>query len=172
MSEMSDESNATRRSFLKGGAVLAAPLAVALPTAAIAADDRAVRLRHLEDEAAIRALHRDWLRHVNGGAGNAAALFASAAAARCLDSAVCGIVPDHASDAGHIDIAADGRRATGQFPCMVETSSPIAPENTLAQMVLAQGGGIVRESARRLVSTDYVKQGEHWSIAGIELRSA
>ncbi len=169
---MTDDSIATRRSFLKGGAILAAPLAVALPTAAIAADDRAERLRRLEDEAAIRALHQDWLRSVNDRSADSASLFVNAQAAACLDGAVCGIAADHMADAGQIALAADGRRATGRFVCMVETQSHIAPDGTLAQMALAQGGGVVRQRERKLISADYAKAGDRWVIAGIALGEA
>jgi hypothetical protein len=168
---MTDDSNATRRSFLKGGAILAAPLAIAIPTAAIAADDRAERLKRLEDEAAIRALHRDWLRRVNGSSADIESLFVSAKAARCLDDAVCGIAPDHA-EAELIEVAADGKCATGRFVCMVETQNALAPDSTLAQMALAQGGGIMRQSERKLVSADYVKAGARWAISEITLREA
>lgn len=165
---MTDQTNATRRAFLKGGAVLAAPLAVAVPGAALAADDQAERLRRLEDEAAIRALHRAWMRQVNAR-GETAALFSDARAARCLDDAVCGIAAD-ADETGGIEIVADGRRAKGSFVCVVEIESRLAPQNTFARMALAQGGGVTRTSERRLVEADYVKIGENWAIAGIETR--
>ena len=167
---MRDDRDSTRRTFLKGSAILAAPLVMTVPAAAIAADDRAARLQQLEDEAAIRALHQDWLRRVNGRDADMAGLFANAGAARCLDGAVCGIAnaPDARDD--RIEIAADGKRATGRFLCLVETESHIAPDSTLAQMALAQGGGVIREQATRLVSADYVKAGDRWAIAGIALR--
>lgn len=161
----------SRRSFLKGGAIIAAPLAVAMPAAAIAADGRAERLRRLEDEAAIRALHQDWLRRVNAR-GPADALFVDASAARCLDDAVCAIAPDHAAEAERIDIAEDGKRATGRFTCLIETETRLLPENTFAQMALAQGGGVTRTSERREVRADYVKLGQSWAIAKIETRAA
>ena len=57
-----------RRSFLKTGALAAAPLAVAVPTAAFAADDGSkAKLARFEDERTIAALHRDVLRQVNRG---------------------------------------------------------------------------------------------------------
>lgn len=168
---MSNDREPTRRAFLKGGAVLAAPLALATPAAAIAADDRAGRLRRLEDEAAIRALHQDWLRRVNGG-DDAAGLFVDARAARCLDAAVCGLTGDPAAMADTVEIAPDGRHANGRFLCILETERRVAPDSTLAQMALAQGGGVVRERARRLVSAAYVKAGDRWTIARVTLREA
>ena len=44
-----------RRSFLKTGAIVAAPLAAAAPVAALAGDDSAARLARLEDERAFPA---------------------------------------------------------------------------------------------------------------------
>ena len=71
------DKTSTRRSFLKGGALLVAPLAAAAPPAILADDALKVRLARLEDEAAIRELHQTWLRRVNAGADDAAArLFA------------------------------------------------------------------------------------------------
>ncbi|MGZ5792642.1 MAG: twin-arginine translocation signal domain-containing protein, partial [Croceibacterium sp.] len=56
-----------RRSFLKTGAIAAAPLAVAMPTAALADDGSHARLARLEDEKAIAALHREVVGQVNRG---------------------------------------------------------------------------------------------------------
>ncbi|MBN8830889.1 MAG: hypothetical protein J0G94_09740 [Sphingomonadales bacterium] len=169
-SEMTEAGTSSRRAFLKGGAIVAAPLAVAIPGAAIAADEREARLRRLEDEAAIRALHQDWLRRVNARTA-ADALFVDASAAQCLDAAVCAIAPDHAAEAERIEIAEDGKRATGRFTCLIETETRLLPENTFAQMALAQGGGITRTSERREVRANYVKLGQSWAIATIETRA-
>ena len=66
-----------RRSFLKSGALVAAPIAaVGVPAAALAGDDSRALLARLEDERAIEALHRSFLRHVNGS-GDCAKLVAS-----------------------------------------------------------------------------------------------
>ena len=167
---MDDRSIPTRRAFLKGGAILAAPLAIAVPAAAMASDDKAVRLQRLEDEAAIRALHRDWLGRVNAGEP-AADLFVRADAAHCLDSAVCALTADPASP-DMIEIAGDGSHATGQFRCTVETQSRLAPHNIFAQMALAQGGGITRTSQQQLVIAGYVKADDRWLIATVEMRAA
>ncbi|MGC2506997.1 MAG: hypothetical protein WA369_10075, partial [Candidatus Acidiferrales bacterium] len=74
---MSKEPDSTRRSFLKGGALLAAPLAAAMPAAMVADDGTKARLAKLENEAAIRALHQAWLRSIDTGARDeVASLFA------------------------------------------------------------------------------------------------
>ena len=53
---MDKTSTTDRRAFLKVGAIVAAPLAVAAPVAALAGDDSKAKLARLEDERAIEAL--------------------------------------------------------------------------------------------------------------------
>lgn len=167
---MSTRTISTRRSFLKGGAIAAAPLAVALPPAALAADARAARLQRLEDEAAIAALQRDWLRSVNAGDGvGAAALFADPRAAR-LDKAVRSIAP--AGEDERLEIAPDGLSAVARHAVTVETVSELERSCTLAQMAHAQGMGTVRATAPRVLHARYVKVGDGWVIERIELAAA
>ncbi|GEM_PF-546956 len=171
---MNDESISTRRSFLKGGAILAAPLAaIGAPAAAMAAsagaDERAERLARLEDEKAIRALHVRWMHSVSSGdAAGTAQLYANGACA----AAVTGIAavspgPDGAAEAA-LEIAADGRKASARYATTVETETVIAPDNTLAQMLHAQGEGVVRSREARVLAADYVKTRDGaWAIAGL-----
>jgi hypothetical protein len=63
---MNDKRTTDRRSFLKTGAVAAAPLAVAAPVVALAGDDSRAKLARLEDERAVEALQRKFLRHLSG----------------------------------------------------------------------------------------------------------
>ncbi len=159
----------TRRSFLKGGALAATPLAVAVPVAAVADEARKARLARLEDETAIRALHQAWLRRVNTGAHEEAAqLFADPRRAR-FDKAVRAIAADHQDEPDAIDVAADGVHATGRFPSTVEIETAIAQDCTLAQMAHAQGGGLVRRTERRVLKAEYVKAGGAWAIAKVDL---
>ncbi|MGH8220934.1 MAG: hypothetical protein ACREUT_20555 [Steroidobacteraceae bacterium] len=156
---MTEESNSTRRSFLKGGALLAAPIAAAsLSAVALAGDGPDARLRRLENEAAIRELHRSWLRQVNAAGGDA-----------LLDDAVRRITADHAGAPDRIDIAADGRSAIGHFDCAVELETPLADDCTLTQMSRAQGTGTTRRSERRMLRVDYTKRSGAWQIARLVL---
>src|SRR5690606_14624017 len=67
--EMDKLSATDRRSFLKSSALIAAPVAaVAVPAAAFADDGSRARLARLEDERSVEALHRQFLRHLNGAA--------------------------------------------------------------------------------------------------------
>ena len=159
----------TRRSFLKGGAIAAAPLAVAVPAAAMAEAARRTRLARLEDETAIRALHQAWLRRINTGAHDEAAqLFADPKRAR-FDQDVRAIAADHQGAADAIEVAEGGARATGRFPSSVELETAIPLDSTLAQMAHAQGGGMVRRTERRLLKAEYVKAGGAWAIADLGL---
>lgn len=165
MSRKEKETASTRRSFLKGGALLAAPLAVAAPAAILADDATKARLAKLENEAAIRELHGAWLRGVNTGARDeAASLFANARAA-AFDPSLRGIAPDHAGAPDAIEVSADGTHATGRYHCAVETETAIPQDSTLAQMAHAQGGGFIRASERRVLHVEYTKAAGKWAIA-------
>ncbi len=169
---MTTDTVSSRRSFLKGGAMVAAPLAVAVPAAAMAEDARKARLARLEDEAAIRDLHQTWLRRINTGAhDDAAQLFADPRRAG-IDQAVRGLAADHAGEPDAIKVAADGLSASGRFHFAVETETALAKDCTLAQMAHAQGGGLVRRTEARVLKADYVKVGAAWAIAKVELAAA
>ena len=162
-------STSTRRSFLKRGALLAAPLAaVAAPAAIMADDELKARLARLENEAAIRALHQDWLRRINTGAGDAAAPLFAYRERTALDEFVRSIAADHAGQPEAIEIAADGKSAAVRFPCAVEIETAIVEDCTLAQMAREQGSGFVRRTERRILKVEYVKTGGAWAIAKAE----
>ncbi len=171
---MSKESNATRRSFLKGGAILAAPLAATgAPAAALAAGDRQDRLARLEDEKAIRDLHAHWMRQINGGDyAGAAAHYASDKCA-CALAGIASVAAASAGDEDALDFAQDGRRASASYAAVVETETLIAPEGTLAQMLHAQGDGMVRTTERRTLRADYVRTREGgWAIESLAFEQA
>ena len=165
---MTKKADPTRRSFLKGGALLAAPLAVAVPAAIVADDGTKARLAKLENEAAIRELHQNWMRRINTGAGHEAAwLFADPKRA-AFDPSVRSVAPDHAGAPDAVEIAADGKRAAGRFHCAIETETAIPSDSTLAQMAHAQGSGNVRRTERRVLHVEYVKSAGAWAIAKAE----
>jgi TAT (twin-arginine translocation) pathway-exported protein len=170
--DMTRNATSSRRSFLKGGAVLAAPLAVAVPAAFIADDGLKARLARLEDEAAVRELHQTWMRRINTGAGDAATtpLFANREGTS-FNQALRSIAPDHAGQPDAIEIAADGKNAAGRFPSTVELETRIAQDCTLARMAHAQGGGFVRRTERRVLKVEYVKASGVWAIARVEFQN-
>lgn len=154
---MSNNDTASRRSFLKRGVLLAAPLAAGTPAVALATDGTRARLQRLEDEAAIRDLHRSWLRKINAGDSDPA-----------LGEAVRRIGIDHA-EPEVIDVAADGKTASGRFHCTVELEDVIAKDSTLAQMARAQGTGLVSHTERRVLEVEYTKSAAGWSIERVIL---
>jgi hypothetical protein len=145
-----------RRSFLKSGALVAAPLAVMAPAAAFAADDSGkARLARLEDEKAIQALHRDLVREVNGGA-------------RPLAQNLTALADDPAHEL-RIAFAEDGRRATGRRACTASFGTAFTGHSTLEQMHRLQGQGQhSHEEARELVA-EYVKGQGGWALARARL---
>jgi hypothetical protein len=168
---MSSKNDSTRRSFLKGGALLAVPLAAAVPAAVMADDGLQARLAKLEDEAAIRKLHQSWLQRVNTGADAVAPLFpeSDVAASGSAVRGIAPIAPGHAAQPDAIELAPGARRATARFHCDVEIETPIAQDCTLAQMAHAQGNGFVRRTERRVLKVEYAKTSGEWSVAKAEL---
>lgn len=154
---MAKHDTSTRRSFLRGGALLAAPVAAAsIPAVALADGGLRTRVKHLEDEAAIREVHRSWVRQVNAGEGGVR-----------LDDTVRRITVDHAGAPDRIEVAADGRSAVGYFECAVETETPLAADCTLAQMAHAQGHGATRRTERRVLTVHYTKATGAWEIVRV-----
>lgn len=154
---MSDKTISTRRSFLKGGAVAAAPLAAASPAAARELEALQARAARLQDEAAIRELHQGWLRQVN----------ATGCRGSGLGEGVRSIAPDATGEPDTIEIGRDGLHATGRFHCAVEVQTEIAPTCTFARMAHAQGGGVVRSTERRVLEAQYVKADDGWTVAAV-----
>jgi hypothetical protein len=168
--DMTTNTNSTRRSFLKGSAVLAMPLAVAVPAAVMADVGLKARLARLEDEATIRELHQTWLRQINTRAGDATSLFAHPEAV-AFDQAVRGIAADHAGQPDAIEVAANRKSAAGRFQCAVEIETAIAQDCTLARMAHAQGGGFIRRTERRVLKVEYANASGAWAIAKVEFAS-
>jgi hypothetical protein len=160
----------SRRAFLKGGALAAAPLAAAGAAVAAAKSEHEAKIERLQAEAAIRDLHQSWLRRVNTKA-EAAELFADPKQAR-LHEAVNRVEADHQGAADEIRLAADGLLASGRYACVVETETELAKDCTLAQMRHAQGEGWLRQSERRMLHADYVKTDGRWAIAGLRFEPA
>jgi hypothetical protein len=160
----------TRRTFLKSGALLAAPLAaVAAPAVVMAGDELKARLARLEDEVAIRELHQAWLRRISTEAAEAAAPLFAAPEGAASNEAVRSIVADQAGEPDAIEIARDGQSATGRFHCAAEIETTIAQDCTLARMAHAQGGGFVRRTERRVLTVEYVRTSGAWAIAKVEI---
>lgn len=169
---MTRDTSSTRRSFLKSGAVLAAPLAVALPAAVLADEGLKARLSKLEDESAIRELHQTWLRSINTGSGDATASLYANPKAAAFDQSVRSIAADHSGQPDAIELAADAKSAAGRFHCSMGIETAIAQDCTVARMAHAQGCGFVRRTERRILKVEYLKASGTWAIAKVEFALA
>ena len=155
-----------RRSFLKTGSLVAAPLAMAAPAAAFADDGSRAKLARLEDERAIGELQRKFLGHLNGR-GDCGDLVASADAVD-LGQGLRAI----AEDVGHeaeLTLAEDGLTATALCTCRVERETDFAGDTTLEQMARFQGQGSHRFAEEQVLATEFVKGRNGWRIAGARL---
>ena len=157
--------NATtnRRSFLKSGALIAAPVAaVGLPGAALAGDGSRARLARLEDERAVEELQRKFLRHLNG-TGDCGEFIASSDAVD-LGEGLRAIADDLGHEA-ELALADDGLSATARCHCHVEREIEFTGDSTLERMARFQGQGSHRHAEERVLATDYVKGKDGWRIA-------
>jgi hypothetical protein len=165
---MTKDMNSTRRRFLQASALLAAPVAAALPSRAMAEDGTHARLARLEDENSIRKLQRDWLQRVNGAGVERSAETLGPQAARSLDGAVSRILLEDAGDPDAIELAEDGMTAVGRYPCLVETECTLEQDCTFARMAHAQGHGTVTGRKRHLLAVTYAKRKDGWTIDAVE----
>jgi hypothetical protein len=152
-----DKITTSRRSFLKAGAIVAAPLAVAAPAGALAAD---VRLTRIKDERAVEALQRKFLRHLNG-TGDCGEFIASSGAVD-LGDGLRSIASTHEAE---LEFADDGRSAAARCACRVEREAEFSGDCTLEQMARFQGQGSHRFAEERVLATEFVKGRHGWRIA-------
>lgn len=152
----------TRRSFLKTGALVAAPLAAIVPAAALAGDGSKARLARLEDERAIAALHRQWLRNASKGSEVQGP---SAIGPTTIRS----IAPDPAQEPAEMQFAEDGQCAAARHACVVDLESPFEGKETFAQMTRLQGNGTARRTESRIFAADYVRENGEWRIEAVRM---
>lgn len=167
---MSTSTQTTRRSFLKAGAMVAAPVAAVGIPAAVAADDGSkAALARLQDERAIEALGRDFVRAFNrGGVQGAAGLFAGRAAP-AIASDVTRLEFDMDEGLQGLELADDGASATARYACTVETSAALEGEGTLVQMARLQGNAAVTQQSRQTLSARYARHADGWRLASVTL---
>jgi hypothetical protein len=150
------QSATDRRSFLKSGALVAAPVAiVAAPAAALAGHGRHARLARLEDERDIGALHRDLIRQVNRGE-------------RKLAKGLSALADDPAHEL-EIAFAGDARRATCRRACIAGFRTEFTGHSTIEQMHRLQGQGMHEHAESRELVTEYVRGKDGWAIESLRL---
>lgn len=168
---MSENSTSTdRRSFLKTGALIAAPLVAVAPAAALADDGSRAKLARLEDERAVEALQRKFLRHLNGS-GDCGEFIASPDAVD-LDLHRSGGLRAIAADPAHegeVVLADDGLSATARCACRVERETEFAGDSTIERMARFEGQGSHRFAEERVLATAFVKESDGWRVAGARL---
>lgn len=144
----------SRRSFLKTGAIAAAPLAMAVPAAALADDGGRARLARLEDEKALAGLHREAVGQVNRGE-------------RSLDG-VTALTADPAHEL-QIAFADDGKRATVRRACTATFRIEFTGHSTIEQMHRLQGQGLHSHDEARVLVAEYTKGKDGWAIESLRL---
>ena len=166
---MSKDMITSRRSFLKSGAIVAAPLAVvAAPAAAAFTDDGSkARLARIEDERAIEALNRAFLRRFNAGE-HTGEFFARGKAAKFAKDVIA-LRIDAAAEPDHFAISDDGAHASAHIACVTEFDRQLEGEGTFVEMARLQGNGPVRLSEARNFVGNYVKTADGWAIERVEL---
>lgn len=150
-----DKAATDRRSFLKTGAIVAAPLAMMAPSVGLADDGSGARLARLEDEKALAALHREVVRQVNRGE-------------RKLPGGLTAIADDPAHDL-QIAFADDGRRATCRRACRASFRTDFTGHSTIEQMHRLQGQGLHSHEETRVLVAEYTKGKDGWAIKSLHL---
>src|SRR5690606_33549473 len=140
-------------SFLKAGAIVATPVVAVAPVAVLADDGSRARLARLEDERAIEALHRAFLRNADGARDKLARA-----------EGLCSIAADPAADTT-IVFAEDGRTATARRACRIERQTEFTGDSTLERMARFQGQGSHLHEEQRVLATELVKDNGGWRIA-------
>lgn len=161
---MTARNTADRRAFLKGGALIAAPVAVSMPILAQAAEPVAESER-IEDERAIARLRARLLSRINtGDHAGASGLFLDARAL-ALEDDLESIRDLLESETSVFDFRADQHRAVMSGPCVVGYAKALAQDCTFAAMAHAQGSGITRHEVHRILSLDCIRSQDGWKIA-------
>ena len=160
------ETTTSRRSFLKTGVIVAAPLAVAAPGAAFADDGSRSKLARLEDERNVEALHRKFLRHLNGAAD--CGEFIASSAAVDVGEGLRAISEDMTHET-ELVLAEDGLTANARCRCRVEREIEFTGDTTVERMARFQGQGSHRHEEQRVLATEFVKDKTGWRIASARL---
>lgn len=169
---MNAKSMTSRRSFLKSGAVAAAPVAI-IATPALAAgmgdDTLRSRLARMEDSQAIEVLNRKFVHYFNAAdRRELASLFADGHAPE-LGKNITRLIVEEGTDAPEIELAADGNRASATYACRAEVEHTLEGSDTLIQMARLQGNSAHRTRESAELTADYIRRPDGWAIERIRL---
>ncbi|MBN2318187.1 MAG: nuclear transport factor 2 family protein [Acidobacteria bacterium] len=187
--------NTGRRSFIwKAGAAMSAVVASAATGFSKTGVDRADALK---DANAVRTLHRTYESRLNKGmyeevvgmfANNAEVVFNGGLfkGEKSIRRLYCeffqagqtgkkiepapGFEPDPEQPQDIVDVAADRKTATGQFPYSMQVGTPMTEDTSLVKMARLQGEGIVKWWEGGTHEVTCVKVGESWKIRRLEYR--
>ena len=186
--------NAGRRSFIwKAGAAMSAVVA----SAATGFSKSGVeRTDILQDANAVRTLHRAYEARLHEGryeevldlfAGNAEVVYNGGLfkGQKGLRRLYCDLfrpgmtgkkiepAPGFGIDAvDTVEIAGDGKTATGSFPYSIQAGTPMQDESSLVEMARLQGEGILKWWEGGTYKVTYVKAGNDWKMRRLEYRTA
>jgi hypothetical protein len=165
-----------RRRFIRtAGVALSAPLAAAAVAQAApvtGGDELRARLARLEDLAAIRALTRAWLRHLEAGDLEAAAPLFADPSRGAVEGLAGNARVERASDEDGLVFSEDGRSAKAMVSCTVAVETPLEPDCTLVEMAQLQGGGVARRVEGGVLELEYLRRPDGWRIARVVYRAA
>lgn len=70
-----------------------------------------------------------------------------------------------------VEMAADGKSATGRFPYSIQAGTPMQGESSLVKMARLQGEGIRKWWEGGAYEATYIKTGSSWKIRKLEYRA-
>lgn len=158
--------NATRRGFfVKAGAVLSAPAALAGAVQATAthaeSGSLAARLAELEDENALRRISAGLIGAVKDGSHDAL---------ECSGTGLREILLDNLDSAPTFDFSNARGSARVRLRCTARFAAPIeAPGSALLDMARAQGEGFVQSARTQMLEIDCEKSESGWSVRSARL---
>jgi hypothetical protein len=79
--------------------------------------------------------------------------------------------PDPARDLDIVEVAPDGKTASGRFPYSMQVGTPIEGNSSLLEMARLHGEGIAKRWEGGICEASYLKVGESWKIRRIEYRA-
>lgn len=81
-----------------------------------------------------------------------------------------GFEPDPAQQQDIVEVAADRKTASGQFPYSMQVGAPMTGDSSLVEMARLQGEGIVKWWEGGTCEVSYVKVDNAWKIRRLEYR--
>jgi hypothetical protein len=81
-----------------------------------------------------------------------------------------GFEPDPARQVDAVEVAADRKNASCQFPYSMQVGEPMTGNSSLVEMARLHGGGIVKWWEGGICEASYVNAGETWKISRLEYK--